>query len=98
MKFAFLVVAIFINFFNHSLAQSEEKIFSAENEIENIAKKESINEDKTKIRKIHMVKRGDTLLSISKLYSINKNVNFIKLTIYFKINFKFKIARFLKLI
>ena len=74
MKLLFLAIAIFINFFNHSLIKSEEKIESVNNNIENIKKKESINEDKTKIRKIHMVKRGDTLLSISKLYSINKNV------------------------
>ena len=40
MKFAFLVIAIFINFFNQSLIKSEEKIFSAKNEIENIARKE----------------------------------------------------------
>ncbi len=41
MKFAFLVIAIFINFFNPSLIKSEEKIFSAKNKIENIARKES---------------------------------------------------------
>jgi len=40
MKFAFLVIAIFINFFNHSLIKSEEKILSSKNKIENIAKKE----------------------------------------------------------
>ena len=73
MKFAFLVIAIFINFFNHSLIKSEEKIFSAKN-IENIAKKESITEEKTEIKKIHIVKSGDTLSSISKLYSINKDL------------------------
>ena len=56
MKFAFLVIAIFINFFNHSLIKSEEKIFSAKNEIENIAKKKSIIKDETEIRKIHIVK------------------------------------------
>jgi len=39
MKFAFLVIAIFINFFNQSLIKSEENIFSAKNKIENIAKK-----------------------------------------------------------
>ena len=55
MKFAFLVIAIFINFFNHSLINSEEKIFSAKNKIENIAKKELITEEKTKIKKIHIV-------------------------------------------
>ena len=74
MKFAFLVVAIFINFFNQSLVKSEEKIFSAKNKIENIARKESITEDQTKIKKIHIVKSGDTISSISKSYSINKDL------------------------
>ncbi len=73
MKFAFLVIAIFINFLNHSLIKSEE-IFSAKNKIENFAKNESINEEKTEIKKIHIVKSGDTLSSISKLYSINKEL------------------------
>ena len=74
MKFAFLVIAIFINFFNQSLIKSEEKIDSVNNIIENIAKKESISEDKTEIRKIHIVKSGETILSISKFYSINKDL------------------------
>ena len=74
MKFAFLVIAIFINFFNQSLIKSEEKIFSSKNTIENIARKESINEEKTEIKKIHIVKSGDTISSISKFYSINKNL------------------------
>ena len=74
MKFAFLVIAIFINFFNHSLIKSEEKIFSAKNKIENIARKESITDKKTEIKKIHIVKSGDTVSSISKLYSINKDL------------------------
>ena len=74
MKFAFLVIAIFVNFFNHSLIKSEEKIFSAKNKIENFAKEESINEEKTEIKKIHIVKSGDTLSSISKFYSINKDL------------------------
>ena len=74
MKLVFLVIAILINFFNYSLTKSEEKIDSTNNAIENIAKKESINEDKTEIRKIHIVKSGDTLSSISKLYSINKDL------------------------
>ena len=73
MKFAFLVIAIFINFFNHSLIKAEE-IFSAKNKIENFAKNESINEEKTEIKKIHIVKSGDTLSSISKFYSINKDL------------------------
>ena len=74
MKFVFLVIAIFINFFNHSLIKSEEKIFSEKIRVEKIAKKESITEEKTEIKKIHIVKSGDTLSSISKLYSINKDL------------------------
>ena len=74
MKFAFLVIAIFINFFNHSLIKPEEKIFSAKNKTENNARKESITEEKTEIKKIHIVKSGDTVSSISKLYSINKDL------------------------
>ena len=64
MKFTFLVILIFINFFNYSLIKSEE----------NIDKKESFTEDKNKIKKIHIVKIGDTLSSISKFYSINKDL------------------------
>ena len=74
MKFTFLVIAIFINFFNQSLIKSEEKMFSEKNKIENIARKESITEKKTEIKKIHIVKSGDTVSSISKLYSINKDL------------------------
>ena len=74
MRLVFLVLTILINFFNHSFIKSEEKIDSANTKIENIAKKESINEDKTGIRKIHIVKTGDTISSISKFYSINKDL------------------------
>ena len=74
MKFAFLVIAIFINFFNQSLIKSEEKIFSAKNKIENIARKESITGEKNEIKKIHIVKSGDTISSISKFYSISKDL------------------------
>ena len=48
MKFAFLVIVIFINFFYHALIKSEEKI--------------------------HIVKSGDTISSISKFYSIKKDL------------------------
>jgi len=74
MKFTFLVIAIFINFFNHSFIKSEEKIFSSKNKIENISRKESITEEKAEIKKIHIVKSGDTISSISKFYSINKDL------------------------
>ena len=68
MKFVFLIIAILFNFFNYSLIKSEENIDSAKNKIENIAKKESINEEKTDIRKIHVVKRGDTITSLSLIH------------------------------
>ena len=74
MKLVFIAIAILINFFNHPFIKSEEKIDSNNNAIENIEKKESINENKTEIRKVHIVKSGDTLSSISRLYSINKDL------------------------
>ena len=74
MKLVFLAIAILINFFNHSFIKSEENIDAAINKIENNTKKELITEDKTAIRKIHIVKLGDTISSISKLYSINKDL------------------------
>ena len=73
MKVGFLVIAIFINFLNHSLIKSEE-IFSAKNKIENFAQNESINEETTERKKIHIVKSGDTISSISKFYSVNKDL------------------------
>ena len=74
MKLVFLVITILLNLFNHLSIKSEEKIDLETNNIENIAKKESINEDKTENKKIHIVKTGETLTSISKLYSINKDL------------------------
>ena len=74
MRFVFLIIAILFNFFNHTFIKSQENIDSSKNTIENIAKKESINEEKTDIKKIHVVKSGDTITSISKFYSINKDL------------------------
>jgi len=74
MKFVFLVIAILINFFNHSLIKSEEKIDSGKNNVENIAKKVLINKNKAKGKKIHIVKTGDTISSISKTYSMKKDL------------------------
>ena len=74
MKFVFLVIAIIFSFFNHSSIKSEEKIYLGNSKIENISKTESINKDKTKIRNIHIVKIGDTVTSIAKLYSVNKSL------------------------
>jgi len=74
MKLLFFVIAIFLNFFNQSLIKSEVKIDLVNTKVENIANKESVTEGKTEIRKIHIVKIGDTISSISKLYSINKDL------------------------
>ena len=74
MKLVFLVITILLNLFNQSSIKSEEKIDLETNKIENITKKESINEDKVENKKIHIVKSGETLSSISKLYSINKDL------------------------
>ena len=74
MKLVFFVIAIFINFYHHSLIKAEEKIDLEKIKIENSSKKELINEEKNEIRKIHIVKIGDTISSISKLYSINKDL------------------------
>jgi len=74
MKLVFMLITILFNFFNHPLIKSEEKIDSAKNTTENISKKESIIADKNSIRKIHIVKIGDTISSISKFYSINKDL------------------------
>ena len=74
MKLVFLVITILLNLFNHLSIKSEEKIDLETNKIENIAKKESINEDKTENKKIHIVKTGETLTSIAKLYLINKDL------------------------
>ena len=73
MKLVFLVIAILINFFNPSLIKSEEKINLEKTKIENIANKEPINEN-NKGEKIHIVKTGDTISSISKKYSISKDL------------------------
>ena len=56
------------------MIKSEEKIFSEENNIDNIARKKSITEKKPEIKKIHIVKSGDTIASISKFYSVNKDL------------------------
>ena len=73
MKLVFLVIPIFINIFNYTPIKAEVKINPENNKIENIDKKESTTAGKSEIRKIHIVKIGDTVSSISKFYSINKN-------------------------
>jgi len=74
MKLVFLLLVILINFFNPSLLKSQEKIDLANNNIKKNNRKELINKDKTEIKRIHIVKIGDTISSISKLYLINKDL------------------------
>jgi len=74
MKLVFLVITILLNLFNHLSIKSEEKIDLEMNKVDTITKKESINEDKTENKKIHIVKTGETLTSIAKLYLINKDL------------------------
>ena len=73
MKLVFLVIAILINFFNPSLIKSEEKINLEKTKIENITNKEPINKN-NKGKKIHIVKTGDTISSISRTYLISKDL------------------------
>ena len=74
MKLVFLVISILINFLNYSSIKAEEMMNSVNNEIENINKKESTTKDQAEIRKVHIVKSGDTISSISKQFSINKDL------------------------
>ena len=74
MKFTFILLTIFINFFSVVLIKSEENIYSNNSKLEKNLIENKVAIDKYKIMGIHIVKVGDTLSSISKLYSINKNL------------------------
>ena len=82
MKLTFILFALFFNFFNPIFIKAEEVIDASNNQIENtFEEKSSINEE-SDVKKIHIVKEGDTITSISKLYSIEKdliiNINDLK--------------------
>ena len=74
MKFTFILLTIFINFFSVVFIKSEENIYLNNSKLENNLKEKKVASDKYEIMGIHIVKVGDTLSSISKLYSINKNL------------------------
>ena len=74
MKFAFILITILINFSNPLLIKSEERFVSKSDKPENLLKKESLNQKNSKIKKIHIVKVGDTISNISNFYSIDKNL------------------------
>ena len=73
MKLAFILFALIINFFNPNFGKSEEIIDSSNNQIKNTKKVVANNNEKSESKKIHIVQIGDTITSISNLYSIKKD-------------------------
>ena len=73
MKFTFILLAFIFNFFNPNFIKAEEIIDSSNNQIENTTKVKSTNNEISDFKKIHIVKLGDTITSISNFYSIKKD-------------------------
>ena len=73
MKLTFILFALIINFFNPNFIKAEEIIDSSKNQIEKTTKVKSTNNEISDIKKIHIVQVGDTITSISNLYSIKKD-------------------------
>ncbi len=73
MKLTFILFAFIINFFNPNFIKAEEIIDSSNNQIENTTKLKSTNNEISDIKRIHIVQVGDTITSISNLYSIQKD-------------------------
>ena len=73
MKLTFILFALIINFFNPNFIKAEEIIDSSNNQIEDTTKVKSTNNEISEIKKIHIVQVGDTITSISNLYSIKKD-------------------------
>ena len=73
MKLTFILFAFIINFFNPNFIKAEEIIDSSNNQIENTTKVESSNNEISDFKKTHIVQVGDTITSISNLYSIKKD-------------------------
>ena len=74
MKLTFILFAFFFNFFNSCNINAEEIIDSSNNKIEKNVKGENSIIDESVVEKIHIVKVGDTITSISKFYSIEKEL------------------------
>ena len=73
MKLTFILFAFIINFFNTNFIKAEEIIDSSNNQIENTTQVESSNNEISDFKKTHIVQVGDTITSISNLYSIKKD-------------------------
>ena len=74
MKLTFIIFAFFLNFFNPFFIKAEEIIDSSNNPTEKTFKKKTTIDEKSDMKKIHIVKVGDTIVSIAKLYSIEKDL------------------------
>ncbi len=73
MKLTFILFAFFFNFFNPHFIKAEEIINPSNNKIQKTSKVKSSNNKLTDLKKIHIVKVGDTITSISNFYSIDKD-------------------------
>ncbi len=74
MKLTFILITLFINFLNPLLIKSEEKIDYNTKKIDPKIKKESFLNNNSKFNEIHIVQVGETVSSISKLYSVDKKL------------------------
>ena len=74
MKLTFILFSFFLNFYNPIFVKAEEVINSSNKKIENTFGGQSSFNEESDIKKIHIVKVGDTITSISKFYSIEKDL------------------------
>ncbi len=74
MKLTFILITLLINLLNPLLIKSEEKVDYNNKKLETKIKKESLINNNFKLNKIHIVQVGETISSISKLYSVDKNL------------------------
>ena len=73
MRLTFILFAFFFNFFNPPFIKAEEVIDSSINQKEKTFEEQSSINELADV-KIHIVKVGDTITSISKLYLIEKDL------------------------
>ena len=74
MNFALILVAFLINFINPLLLKADQEINLSSSKLKKISYENTLNKKKSEIPVIHIVKVGDTISNISKLYSIEKTL------------------------
>jgi len=74
MKLVFILITIFISFLKLTYIKSEEKTETPIIKKEYTFKEEFTEDKNSEIENVHIVKVGDTISSISKLYSIEKEL------------------------